>query len=366
MKFFSLLIFISINALITAQAIQLKTIYTGLKQPVDIKFFPHSNQNLLIASKEGRLNFVNLEDKKHYIVHDFPVSSSSEKGLLSIVFHPQFNKNQYIFVNYNPSKGEQRTRVSRFNLYQNSESKFELSEEKIIIEIEQPYGNHNGGQVAFGPDGYLYIGMGDGGSAGDPKGHGQNTKTLLGNMLRIDINTSKEVPYTIPQDNPFLNMPEYRPEIWAYGLRNPWRFSFEGENLIVADVGQNKYEEVSVVKKAQNLGWNITEGNHCFKPKKDCDKSSITLPKLTYGRDDGQSITGGYVYKGKLIPELYNHYIYADFILGGVWSSAFPELNTSNKLFNADGINLSTFALDSKGEIYSADFASGDIYQFVP
>ncbi|MGJ8692753.1 MAG: PQQ-dependent sugar dehydrogenase [Thalassotalea sp.] len=366
MKAIFLFVLFTVNVFCTAQAIQLKTIYTGLKQPVDIKFLPSSNTEMFVASKEGDLNFVNLEEKKHYNVHAFSVDSDVEKGLLGLAFHPQFTSNQYFFTNYNPAEGEQRTRVSRFTLSKNTDGFYTLSNEKIIIEINQPHQNHNGGQLAFGNDGYLYIGMGDGGGSGDPDGHGQNTKTLLGNMLRIDIDTAQHMPYAIPQDNPFINKEDFRPEIWAYGLRNPWRFSFEGSTLIVADVGQSKYEEVSVVEKGQNLGWNIMEGNHCFKPEKNCVKTSLTLPKLTYNHEEGLSITGGYVYKGKLMPELYNHYIYADFILGGVWSSLFPALNKSNRLFTATGINLSTFALDASGEIYSADFATSDIYQLVP
>lgn len=366
MKLILLLILTALTTFSSVQAVQLKTIYTGLKQPVEIKFFPSSNTNVLIAGKEGDLNFVNLADKKHYKVHAFAVDSAVEKGLLGVVFHPQFDKNQYLFVNYNPEDGEQRTRVSRFQLSKNPKGVYILKNEKIIIEIDQPRPNHNGGQVAFGNDGYLYIGMGDGGGSGDPDGHGQNTKTLLGNMLRLDINTTDDVPYSVPQDNPFINNADFRSEIWAYGLRNPWRFSFAGDTLIVADVGQSSLEEVSVVEKGQNLGWNIMEGDQCFKPKKDCDRAGLILPKLTYGRDDGLSITGGYVYKGTLIPELFNHYVFADFILGGVWASEFPALKTSTQLFKAKGINLSTFAIDASGEIYSADFASGDIYQFVP
>lgn len=366
MKFTSILLLLCLHVVITAQAAQLKTIHSGLKQPVELKFFPSSDKQLLVAGKEGELTFLNLSNEKQYQVHSFAVESGVEMGLLGLAFHPKFNDNRYLFVNYNPKEGELRTRVSRYTLGKNVQGEYRLSDEKIIIEVEQPHKNHNGGQVAFGREGYLYIGMGDGGSGGDPYGHGQNRETLLGNMLRIDINTEDKVPYVIPSDNPFVDQAPIHPEIWAYGLRNPWRFSFNGETLIVADVGQNKYEEVSVVEKGQNLGWNIMEGQHCFKPKKDCDKAGLTLPKITYDHKAGLSITGGYVYQGKLMPELFSHYIYADFILGGVWAAAYPSLSAPTKLFNADGINLSAFALDAKGEIYAADFASGDIYQLVP
>ncbi|WP_158972681.1 sorbosone dehydrogenase family protein [Paraglaciecola sp. L3A3] len=356
----------ALNCLITVQAVKLKTIYQGFKQPVEIKFLPGSSTELLLGEKEGQLNFVDLQHKTKYQVHMFDVESAVEMGLLGVTFAPQFNQNQYIFVNYNPEQGEDRTRVSRFVMVKNKDKQYRLENEKVLIEIDQPRQNHNGGQVAFGPDGYLYIGMGDGGGAGDPDGHGQNTNTLLGNMLRLDINTKDDVPYVVPSDNPFVDKDGFKPEIWAYGIRNPWRFSFADDVLIVADVGQSKVEEVSVVKKGQNMGWNIMEGDLCFKPEKGCNQKGLTLPKITYPRTEGMSITGGFVYTGKLMTELYNHYIYADFILGGVWASKFPELSAPIKLFDAKGINLSTFALDADGEIYSADFASGDLYQLVP
>ncbi|MEP1552926.1 PQQ-dependent sugar dehydrogenase, partial [Paraglaciecola sp.] len=241
----------------TSQATQLKKIVTNLEQPVDVKFFPHSNNELLIAGKKGKLTYIHLQQNKNYAVHEFNVKSGSEMGLLGLAFHPDYSdltnkvsddKNNYLFVNYFPKKGERRTRVSRFSLSQTSQG-YQLLNEKIVLEIKQPYSNHNGGQIAFGPDGFLYIGMGDGGSAGDPQGHGQNTQILLGSMLRIDINTLNDVPYAIPKDNPFINDSNFKPEIWAYGLRNPWRYSFAKDVLIVADVGQYKYEEISIIDK---------------------------------------------------------------------------------------------------------------------
>jgi glucose/arabinose dehydrogenase len=285
-------------------------------------------------------------------------------GLLGLAFHPYYSDNKFIFVNYFPEDDERRTRISRFTLTENK-NRYTLTNEKIIIEISQPYRNHNGGQIAFGADGYFYIGMGDGGSGGDPKGHGQNTKTLLGNMLRIDVNTPDDKPYSIPLDNPFVKDQNFKPEIWAYGLRNPWRFSFNEDVLIVADVGQNKVEEVTIVEKGQNLGWNIMEAHLCFKPKKNCDTTGLTLPHIHYGRDQGQSITGGYVYNGKLNTELKNHYIYADFLSGNIWGVNYPTLSSPIKLMSNQG-NLSTFALDASGEIYVAGYAKGIIYQIVP
>ncbi|WP_077339129.1 PQQ-dependent sugar dehydrogenase [Pseudocolwellia agarivorans] len=361
-------IFIILLASFASQAVQLKEQVTNLDQPTDIKFFPNSTEQLLVAGKEGQLTFTNLSNKNKHLVHDFDVKSGSEMGLLGLAFHPSYSedepKNNFLFVNYFPNKGERRTRVSRF-LLNKSGKNYSLANEKIILEISQPYGNHNGGQIAFGPDGYLYIGMGDGGSAGDPKGHSQNTQTLLGNMLRIDINTPDNIPYRIPQDNPFVKQSNFEPEIWAYGLRNPWRFSFYQGVLIAADVGQYKYEEISIVEKGQNLGWNIMEASHCFKPKNNCDAIGLTLPKLEYERTQGQSITGGYVYQGEINTELKDHYIYGDFVSGNIWRVKYPSFSSPTKLMSNQG-NISAFALDANGEIYMAEFGKGVIYQLVP
>jgi len=348
----------------SSHSIQLKEVITDLNQPVDIKFFPASNTELLIAGKEGQLTFAKLDNNTQYSVQKFKVQSGSEMGLLGLVFHPNFVSNHYLYFNYIPKKGERRTRISRFSLTKKTD-KYTLSNEKIILEIEQPYRNHNGGQIAFGPDGYLYIGMGDGGSGGDPKGHGQNTQTLLGAMLRIDVNTADNVPYAIPKDNPFVNNPTFKPEIWAYGIRNPWRFSFANSILIMADVGQNKYEEVSIVGKGQNMGWNTMEATHCFKPKKNCDQTNLTLPKIEYSRDEGRSITGGYIYQGTLIPSLKNHYIYGDFLSGNIWAAKYPSLSSPIRLMSDQGY-LSTFARDENGEVYVAEYNKGIIYQIVP
>lgn len=361
-------IFIIFLISFSSQAVQLKEVVTDITQPVDVKFFPQSSSDLLVASKTGQLIFTNLIKNDKYVVHEFAVKSASEMGLLGLSFHPDFSSkkgdNNFIFVNYFPDEGPLKTRISRFSLVKNS-GRYSLDNEKVIIEIDQPYSNHNGGQIAFGPDNYLYIGMGDGGSAGDPLGHSQNTKSLLGNMLRIDINTPNDVPYSIPQDNPFIGQSNFRPEIWAYGVRNPWRFSFHDGALIVADVGQNKFEEVSVVEKGQNLGWNTMEATYCFKPRRNCNTKGLTLPKLEYGRDEGQSITGGYVYKGKLNSDLKSHYIYGDFMSGNIWSVKYPSFLSPKKLISDKGY-FSTFALDADEEIYVAEYSKGIIYQLVP
>ena len=375
MKFSVIILFLISFA---SQAAQLKPVITDLDQPVDVKFFPHSSSDLLIAGKAGKLVFANALNNDKYLIHEFAVKSGSEMGLLGLAFHPNYAENNFVFVNYFPKKGERRTRVSRFSLTKNKQEKrYSLTNEKVILEISQPYSNHNGGQIAFGPDSYLYIGMGDGGSANDPQGYSQNPNSLLGKMLRIDIDTPDNIPYSIPKDNPFLaaagTESNFKPEIWAYGLRNPWRFSFHKGVLIVADVGQNKFEEISIIEKGQNLGWNIMEASHCFKPKTNCNTTNLTLPKVEYGRSEGQSITGGYVYNGKFSTELKaklgagikEQYIYGDFMSGNIWSVSYPSFTSPTKLMSKQGY-LSTFALDADGEIYVAEYSKGIVYQIVP
>ncbi|WP_158969755.1 sorbosone dehydrogenase family protein [Paraglaciecola sp. L3A3] len=343
---------------------ELQSVLTEIEQPTDLLFLPDSKQELLIAEKNGGLLLANLEDQSHNTIYTFDVRTKSEMGLLGLTLHPDFKSNGYLFVNYNPKEGKRRTRISRFRLTL-LEHKGSLDNEKVILEVEQPYGNHNAGQLAFGPDGYLYVGMGDGGSGGDPKGHGQNRQTLLGTMLRLDINTPDNVPYQIPSDNPFINDKGSLDEIWAYGIRNPWRFTFYGDSLILADVGQNELEEVNIIHKGKNYGWKIMEGNKCFKDKKQsCDKSQFEPPLLTYGRDDGQSITGGVVYSKGSVKSLVNRYVYADYISGKIWSVNYPSFG-DNQLEVDTNIFISSFALDNTGELYFTDFATGKIMKVV-
>lgn len=355
-----------------------------------MKFIPtlaNTAKQAFVAQKQGQLSFValsdNLSDNSSYKIHYFNVRTTSEMGLLGLAFHPKFGQVNKLFVNYNPESGDARTRIASFEVVKKG-GKYALANETIIVEIAQPYNNHNGGQLAFGPDGYLYIGMGDGGKSGDPHGHGQNLSTLLGAILRIDIdNTTAQANYAIPQDNPFVKKTSSanshnanseqqvnagaRAEIWAYGVRNPWRFSFSPNGtLLVADVGQNKKEEVSVVARGDNLGWNIIEADTCFKPKEDCKKTNLVLPKISYTRDQGISITGGFVYTGDKIPALNNHYIYGDYILGNFWASQYPAFNTPVKIISDPSVKVVSFAQDFQGEIYATDLAKGSIYQLVP
>ncbi len=290
-------------------------------------------------------------------------SRESERGLLSIAFHPDYKTNGRFFVNYTDQKGH--TVVAEYQI-SSDPNRADPDSERVVLYIEQPAANHNGGQLQFGPDGYLYIGMGDGGSAGDPWENAQNLEVLLGKMLRIDVDSGE--PYAIPSDNPFVGQEKARPEIWAYGLRNPWRFSFDRKagDLYIADVGQNKWEEVDVALApdpgGQNYGWDIMEGFHCFEPPEGCDPAGLTMPIVEYGHDKGCSITGGYVYRGKEYTDIQGTYFFSDFCTGTIWGLRRTSTGWEWAEFLSTGLNVSTFGEDEEGEIYVLDYAGGGIY----
>ena len=242
--------------------------------------------------------------------------------------------------------------------------------EQIILRVEQPAANHNGGQIQFGPDGYLYIGTGDGGQAGDPWGNAQNPGALLGKMLRIDVMGADA--YEIPSDNPLLDQPGAHPEIWATGTRNPWRFSFDRAtgDLYIADVGQNLYEEVNFQPAAsrggENYGWDVMEGNHCFEPATGCDVEGLVLPVAEYDPGLGCSITGGYVYRGSRYPDMAGVYFYGDFCSGNIWGLRQDEAGDwETALLLETDLSISTFGEDAEGELYVASYNDGIVYQLV-
>lgn len=279
----------------------------------------------------------------------------NEEGLLGFTFDPKYQDNGYFYVYYSATN-PRRSVVSRFSLDRENLNVATPQTEAIIMEIEQPYSNHNGGQLAFGPDGYLYIGLGDGGSSGDPQHNGQNLDTLLGKILRIDVNElSAKGDYKIPPDNPFVGITGARAEIWALGLRNPWRFSFDKNTglLWAGDVGQNKWEEIDIIIKGGNYGWNIMEGFHCYSPSNDCTQSGLTLPLFEYDHSQGCSVTGGYVYRGDKIPSLKGYYIYGDYCSGNIWALRYngnPLIQ--NILLTKSGLRITSFGEDLAGNIY--------------
>lgn len=351
--------------------ITLREVASGFKQITDIQFPPGENTIALVAEKTGGLFWLNLKNRKQGLLKQFDVISAAEEGLLGIAFHPQFKINGKIYFNYMVAeKGDEISRVSEFTASDTNDlSKAKLGNERVLMVVVQPYPNHNAGQLAFGPDGMLYVGWGDGGFRNDPKGHGQNPKTLLGSMLRIDTSGSDNGrAYKIPADNPFVNTAGFAPETFAYGFRNPWRYSFDHKGrLIVADVGQDLWEEVDIVVKGGNYGWNIREGMHCFEPKENCATQNLRDPVYEYGRAEGQSITGGYVYTGDEIRELKNRYVFADFVSGRLWAIDLPEKpdGKAEKAFTLGQWPLlpSTFGRDAGGNIYVADFGTGKIFR---
>ncbi len=356
----------------TSPAITLEEIITGLERPVAITHAGDGSGRLFLTLQEGQIV---IYDGRRVLPEPFLdmaplVSCCGERGLLSVAFDPDYEKNGFFYANYTDAHGD--TVIARYSVSANP-NRADPSSAEILLTIDQPFANHNGGQLQFGPDGFLYIGMGDGGSAGDPQNNAQNPKSLLGKMLRLDVsnnNTNDGLLYDIPPDNPFLDDAEARSEIWALGLRNPWRFSFDRltGDLFIADVGQNRWEEVNLQpatsRGGENYGWRRMEGSHCFNPQTDCNDGTLVLPILEYDHSLGCSITGGYRYRGRASPNLYGIYFYGDFCSGRIWAasqdndghwSAIEILNT--------GFSISTFGEDEEGELYVADYSRGVIYR---
>ena len=291
----------------------------------------------------------------------------NEEGLLGLVFDPDYQENSHFYVYYS-AVDPTRSVLSRFSLDQENTEVADPESEVIIMEVEQPYSNHNAGQLAFGPDGYLYVALGDGGSAGDPLGNGQNLTTLLGSILRIDVNgLSGPGDYGIPADNPFVGVEGAQEEIWAYGLRNPWRFSFDSTTglLWAGDVGQNSWEEIDIITKGANYGWNTMEGSHCYSPSTGCNQAGLTLPVVEYDHSQGCSVTGGHVYKGEQIASLQGYYIYGDYCSGNIWALAHDgSVVTDNILLVDSGLTITSFGEDQAGNLYILD-RQGGIYTLV-
>jgi glucose/arabinose dehydrogenase len=284
----------------------------GFDQPIFLIADPDGGADLVVEQPGRVVRFGDTRTVVLNITND--VGSGGERGLLGLAFHPEFAENRLAYVNFTGPDGA--TVIEEFQV--DNDGTFRLESRRVILTIDQPAPNHNGGMIAFGPDGYLWIGMGDGGAADDKFDNGQRSDTLLAAMLRIAVGTGDGSLYSVPQDNPFADGVGGAPEVWATGLRNPWRFSFDGDTLWIADVGQGAREEVDAVNASGvglNFGWPIMEGSSCFQAT-DCDRSGLVLPVTEYGRDVGCSITGGYVYRGAAIPALVGHYFFADYCSG--------------------------------------------------
>ncbi|MDR7129720.1 glucose/arabinose dehydrogenase [Algoriphagus sp. 4150] len=341
-------------------------------RPVDLQHAGDNSDRLFVVEQRGVISVFQNEqgttDKTEFLAIENSVDDSgNEEGLLGLAFHPNYESNGYFYVNYTAANPD-RTVISRFSVSPSNPNQADPASELVLMEFGQPYSNHNGGQISFGPDGYLYIAVGDGGSGGDPQGNSQNRSTLLGSILRIDVDRQNgAVNYSIPEDNPFAGNTEgFREEIYAYGLRNPWRFSFDSANgqLWTGDVGQNRYEEIDIIVKGGNYGWNTMEGFHCYNST-DCNQEGLELPIWEYDRSRGDvSITGGFVYHGPSIAELEGLYIYADFASGRIWSldGSDQENPVNTELVNAP-FPISSFGVDQDQELYICGF-DDKIYKF--
>jgi glucose/arabinose dehydrogenase len=295
-------------------------------------------------------------------------TDGNEEGLLGLAFAPDYAQSGAFYVYYAAKTGSRHTVLSRFHA---SNGVADPKSEQILLQIPQPFPNHKGGQLIFGPDGMLYLGLGDGGSGNDPMGNGQNRNVLLAKLLRIDVSKADAgLAYSIPADNPFAGQPNVRGEIWAYGLRNPWRFSFDSQTgqLWLADVGQDTREEVDIITKGGNYGWSTMEGLQCLSGT-GCDRNGLTLPIIDYGHDGGEcSITGGFVYRGQAIAALQGAYVYADYCSGKVWALRYDGTKVTQQSLIADApFNISSFAVDAQGELYALQHAdAGGIFKLVP
>lgn len=327
---------------------------TTFEGPVGIATRKDDPRALYIVEQPGRIVRADLDrpaDKPVTIldITDRVYNKGDEQGLLGLAFHP--DDPGRAFVNYT-TKTE--TVIARFDASAGEPTKLDPSSEEKLLTFKQPFANHNGGQLAFGPDGYLYIGTGDGGSGGDPYNNSQNLDSLLGKILRIDVDRPAQgAAYGIPADNPFLN--DGRPEIYAYGLRNPWRFSFDEETgqLWAADVGQSTLEEIDLVKKGGNYGWRIQEGTLCYDPKENCETEGLEPPIYVYGRDQGVSITGGYVYRGSERTDLRGWYVFGDYGMGTIWALRQRENGAPDVVeLLASEENITSFGADASGELY--------------
>ena len=334
----------------------------SFNQPLDLQSPVDGSNRIFVVEKGGIIKeFINessTDQFTEFLNVSGSLSTASEQGLLGLAFHPEFGSNDYYYVHYNPNSSI--SRISRFTAPASGQST-SLGSEFVLMDIPQPATNHNGGQLAFGPDGMLYLAIGDGGGAGDPDNNAQNRTNLLGTILRIDVdNPSGGLNYGIPSDNPFVAETISRSEIFAYGLRNPWRMSFDSQtgDLWTGDVGQGEREEINRISSGGNYGWKLFEGTNCFSG--DCNSNGLVPPVFEYDHSNAdRSITGGYVYRGTMANSLSGKYIYGDFVSGRIWAM---ELDgSSNEELFSSGLNIASFGTDANQELYVCSF-DGSIY----
>ena len=363
MSYFIILLFTSIS-FINAEYTAVNAFPNlTFNDPVGIYTANDGSNRLFVVEQEGRIKV--FENNPSTVETQMFLDITSivdqdggytEEGLLGLAFHPNYSENGYFYVNYT-DYGPRRNVIARYSVSSDNPNQANYESALIIIEVNQPYSNHNGGQTSFGPDGYLYIAFGDGGSSGDPLDNGQDLSTLLATIVRIDVdNPSNTLNYGIPYDNPFINYNNAKPEIYAYGLRNMWRFSWDPITgyLWGADVGQNSYEEIDIIESGLNYGWNTMEANHCFPTGTNCNSEGFEPPIWEYELyvDGVCSITGGFVYRGDTLFSLQGKYIYGDWCTGDIWALTYnQDGNHINEHLLVTGINITTFGLDQQNEL---------------
>jgi glucose/arabinose dehydrogenase len=355
----------------TPPALTLAPSVDGLASPLYVGAANDDRSRLFVIEQAGRIRIVRdgrLVDRPFLDISD-RITSGGERGLLGLAFSPSFATDGRFYVDF--TDGDGNTVVAEYRTSTGDPDLGDPSSERVLVRIDQPFPNHNGGGLAVDRNGLLWIATGDGGSAGDPQGNGQRLDTLLGKLLRIDPRPSGGAPYAIPADNPFVGRPDARPEIWAYGLRNPWRFSFDRAtgDLWIGDVGQDAWEEIDHVPAGApgglDFGWNRMEGRHCYEPATGCDTSGLTLPVAEYSHAEGCAVTGGFVYRGAALPALVGTYVYGDYCSGRIWGLAASGGDTTPTILDDSGRAISSFGEDAAGELYLTDLG-GALLRLVP
>lgn len=348
---------------------QIEPVFDGREfdTPVFLTHAGDGSNRIFIVEQGGVVRVLHPEsnDVGVFIDHSDVVRDGGERGLLGLAFHPQHESNGLVYLSY--THGNLLSRVSEFAVSDDDADVLSAASERVLLDVPQPASNHNGGQIDFGPDGMLYVALGDGGASNDRFQNGQDPTTLLGTFLRIDVDSrTGDLPYGIPADNPFVgNSDDWRTEIWAWGLRNPWRFSFDlvTGDLWTGDVGQNRREEIDIIVRGGNYGWNRMEGFECFQAT-ECSAESFEAPVLHYDRNAGISVTGGYVYRGQRLGDLVGTYVYADFGSGNIWGIRYDGSTITDSTLLIDSpLNISSFGEDEAGELYIVDH-SGPIFRF--
>ena len=363
---FASITFLCTHALEASVALQ--QVVAGLSHPLALESPKDGTGRLFIVEQGGKIRIVKAGKllSTPFLNVSSLVSSGGEMGLLGLAFHPNYKTNGRFFIDYTRIKsGQVQVVVAEYHR-SSTNADVASTTAKVLLVINTPFENHNGGQLAFGSDGFLYIGVGDGGGEGDPNGNGQKLSTLLGKILRININSG--TLYSVPSTNPFVGRTGVKPEIWAYGFRNPWRFGFDTSTgrLFIGDVGQDSYEEINIGKSGGNFGWSVMEGAHCFPIGSSCSKTGKILPISEVAHPSAEAIIGGFVYRGSAISGLAGTYVFGDFVTGVIWGLKQTSTGAwQRSTLLSSGRAISAFGRDNNGNLYVVDYGNGSIYKIV-